>query len=390
MSQPNLFLKVVAITSETSDAITIHLEHPDKTAIPYQAGQFLTLIVPINGKKERRAYSLCSSPSEQPRLSVTVKRVAGGLLSNYLLNKLKVGDTLEVLAPMGNFNFVPDATFSRTIVLIGAGSGITPLMSIAKSVLQQELNSRVLLIYGNRDESSVIFKEQLKDLESQNPDRFRVTHIYSQSSDSTSAKSSGSFLSKLFGKSKNKEVSTVIPEEALAYYTGRLNQTMLIKILENLQVLDLPETYYYMCGPEGFMQEAKAALQILHVPATQVFKESFVSSGHNAADAGAGITLVVGEPNEIQDQIVTIIYEGSEYKVEVPQSETILEAALNQDIDLPFSCQAGLCTACRGKCLSGKVHLDEREGLSDAEMAEGYVLTCVGHPLTNDVIIEIS
>ncbi|MDQ3291181.1 MAG: ferredoxin--NADP reductase [Bacteroidota bacterium] len=389
MSQPNLFLKVVAITPETSDAITIHLEHPDKMAIPYQAGQFLTLIVPINGKKERRAYSLCSSPSEQPRLSVTVKRVAGGLLSNYLINKLKVGDTLEVLAPMGNFNCVPNTAANRTIVLIGAGSGVTPLMSIAKSVLQGETLSRVLLIYGNRNENSVIFKDQLKSLEQQYPNRFSVTHIYSQPNKDTSAKSSGSFFSKLFGKSKNKEVATVVPEEPLPYYTGRLNQTMLIKILENLQVLDSPDTQYYLCGPEGFMQEAKAALQILHVPASQVYKESFVSSGHNAADAGAATAQEAGESNEIQDQTVTILYEGSEYKVEVPKSETILEAALSQDIDLPFSCQAGLCTACRGRCLSGKVHLDEREGLSDAEMAEGYVLTCVGHPLTNDVIIEI-
>ncbi|PSR54214.1 ferredoxin [Adhaeribacter arboris] len=386
MSQPNLFLKVVAITPETSDAITIHLEHPDKINIPYLAGQFLTLMVPINGKKERRAYSLCSFPGEQPRLSVTVKRVMGGLLSNYLLNQLKVGDTLEVLAPMGNFNFVPDSTSNRTMVLIGAGSGITPLMSIAKSVLQGETASQVMLIYGNRNESSVIFKEQLKVLEQEYPDRFRVTHIYSQPAE-TPTKSSGSLFSKLFGKSK--ETTEISPEEILPRYTGRLNRAMLIKILEELQVMYLTNTHYYLCGPDGLMEEAKAALQILHVPASQIFKESFVSTGHNAADAGAGIALEGAESNEIQDQKVTILYEGSEYVLEVPKSETILEAALNQDIDLPFSCQAGLCTACRGKCLSGKVHLDEREGLSDAEMAEGYVLTCVGHPLTNNVVIEI-
>ncbi|MDQ4141728.1 MAG: FAD-binding oxidoreductase, partial [Bacteroidota bacterium] len=271
MSQPNLFLKVVAITPETPDAITIHLEHPDKIEIPYQAGQFLTLIVPINSKKERRAYSLCSSPAEQPRLSVTVKRVEGGLLSNYLLNKLKVGDTMEVLAPMGNFKFIPDATTGRTVVLIGAGSGITPLLSIAKSALQNENSSRIYLIYGNRNENSVIFKEQLKDLEQQYSERFSVTHIYSQPASGTPAKTSGSFFSKLFGKNKRKETTVVPPDEPLPPYTGRLNRTMLIKILEELQVVNLSDTQYYLCGPEGLMEEAKAALQILHVPAEKVF-----------------------------------------------------------------------------------------------------------------------
>ncbi len=161
MSEPILQLKVVDITRETADAITIHLEHPEKIIIPYQAGQFLTLLVPVNGKKERRAYSLCSSPVEQPRLSVTVKRVTGGLFSNYLISQLQIGDTLDVLPPMGNFNFIPAATNRRTVVLIGAGSGITPLMAMAKSALHHETATQVQLIYANRNEDSVIFKNQL-------------------------------------------------------------------------------------------------------------------------------------------------------------------------------------------------------------------------------------
>jgi ring-1,2-phenylacetyl-CoA epoxidase subunit PaaE len=390
MSESNLQLEVVDITRETDDAITIHLEHPDKITIPYQAGQFLTLIVPVNGKKERRAYSLCSSPVEQPRLSVTVKRVKGGLLSNYLINQLQVGATLEVLAPMGNFSLIPAATNQRTVVLIGAGSGITPLMAMAKSVLHHETGSQVQLIYANRNPDSVIFKNQLKNLEQQYPARFRVTHIYSQPvALETAAKSGSSFFGRLFGKSKEAAPVTTVAEDNGHNYTGRLNRQMLLTILEKLKVRNSSETEYYLCGPEGLMDEVKAALQILQVPATQIFKESFVSSGHNAVNTGVGSIPEEENATTIQDQSVTILFEGQEYVVAVTKNETILEAALNQDIDLPFSCQAGLCTACRGKCLAGKVHLDEREGLSDAEVAQGYVLTCVGHPLTKDVVIEI-
>ncbi|WP_115375553.1 ferredoxin--NADP reductase [Adhaeribacter pallidiroseus] len=390
MSELILQLKVVDITRETADAITIHLEHPDKIAVPYQAGQFLTLIVPVNGKKERRAYSLCSSPVEQPRLSVTVKRVKGGLLSNYLINQLKVGDRLEVLAPMGNFNIIPEPTNRRTVVLIGAGSGITPLMAMAKSVLHHETASQVCLIYANRNEESVIFKNQLKTLEQQYPERFRVTHVYSQTTTlETTPKANSSFFGRLFGKSKETAPGTSPAEELNTIYSGRLNQKMLLTILEKLKIRNTTATEFYLCGPEGLMEEAKAALQILQVPNHQVFKESFVSSGHNPVNTGAGSTAKEENTTTIQDQSVTILFEGQQYVVAVTKDETILEAALSQDIDLPFSCQAGLCTACRGKCLAGKVHLDEREGLSDAEVAQGFVLTCVGHPLTNNVIIEI-
>ncbi|QNF34874.1 ferredoxin--NADP reductase [Adhaeribacter swui] len=390
MSQANLQLKVVDITRETADAITIHLEHPEQKAIPYLAGQFLTLIVPINGKKERRAYSLCSSPAEHPRLSVTVKQVKNGLLSSYLVKNLKVGDTLEVLPPMGHFNLTPEATKNRTVVLIAAGSGITPLMAMAKSVLHHEPNSQVRLIYGNRHADSVIFKNQLQTLEQQFPERLRVTHVYSQAVASDKpVKSGGSFFSRLFGKSKEPEVVNTPAVNNTNTYSGRINRNLLLKILEDLNEKNSPATEFYLCGPEGLMAEAKTALQMLQVPTTQIFKESFVSSGNNSADAGVSSPVIEEGAHAIQDQEVTIKFEGQIYQVAVTKNETILEAALSQDIDLPFSCQAGLCTACMGKCLSGKVHMDEREGLSDAEVAQGYVLTCVGHPLTSDVVIEI-
>ena len=367
MSSPYLTLNVVEITQETTDAVTIHLEHPARQPIACVPGQFLTLILPCGpgGKMERRAYSLSSTPSEAPRLSVTVKRVVGGLVSNYLLDTVRVGQQLEALAPLGNFTLTPKPDTARSLVLVGVGSGVTPLMSILKAVLRDEPQSRVLLVYGNRNEASVIFREQLRQLEAQSGGRLRVEHVYSQ------------------------PTGPVAPHQ----HTGRLNRTMLLRILEHHQ-LPPAQAEYFLCGPEGMMTEDKAALDLLGVPAERIRRESFVAAADTQEAAAAqpnghGDVSAADDDGQPVTRTVTINYEGTEYQLEVSPSQTILEAALDQDIDLPYSCQAGLCTACRGKCLSGKVHLDEREGLSDAEMKQGYVLVCVGHPLTHDVVIEI-
>ncbi|GAA4369429.1 phenylacetate-CoA oxygenase/reductase subunit PaaK [Hymenobacter saemangeumensis] len=361
-------LTVVALTQETPDAVTIHLERPDRQPLACQPGQFLTLILPCGpgGKKERRAYSLSSTPHEAPRLSVTVKRVPGGLVSNYLLDTVRVGQEIEVMAPIGNFTLKPSPKAARSVVLVGAGSGITPLMSILKAVLKSEPQSYVLLVYGNRNEESVIFKEQLQQLEAGSNGRLQVEHVYSQPLRPTSGHQ----------------------------HTGRLNRTMLLRILEQRHQFPADQAEYYMCGPEGMMEEARAALDLLRVPAARIHRESFVASADTSEVAAAqpnghGDVTTGAAAGAPATRSVTIQYEGSEYVLDVPPNKTILETALDQDIDLPYSCQAGLCTACRGKCLSGKVHLDEREGLSDSEMKQGYVLVCVGHPMTDDVVIEI-
>ena len=358
-------LTVVALTQETADSITIHLERPDRAPIASRPGQFLTLILPCGpgGKKERRAYSLSSTPHEAPRLSVTVKRVTGGLVSNYLLDTVKVGQQIEVMEPLGNFTLSPSPKAARSLVLIGAGSGITPLMSILKAVVHTEPNSHVLLIYGNRNEESVIFQQQLASLEASTNGRLQVEHVYSQP----------------------------LKPSGLHRHTGRLNRTMLLRILEQRHQFPAEQAEYFMCGPEGLMVEARAALDLLNVSEARVRRESYVASTDSteASDSAHGEVSAGADAPTKGTRTVTIQYEGSEYLIDVPVGKTILEIALDQDIDLPYSCQAGLCTACRGKCLSGKVHLDEREGLSDSEIKQGYVLTCVGHPMTDDVVIEI-
>lgn len=347
-----LNLKVKEVVKETEDAVTLVFEKP-VDPVSYKSGQFLTLIIPINGEKLRRSYSLCSAFGVDEEMAVTVKRVTHGKVSNFVADNLHANTLIEVMQPMGNFVFQPDYHKKRDIVLLGAGSGITPLMSILKAALNQEPQSNVYLVYGNRNENSIIFKNQINSLKQEHGERLKVIHVLSQ------------------------------PINPGTVPSGRLNRSLIIKLLESFNSLSKEKAEYYVCGPEGMMDEALEALKILNVHNEQIHKESFITSG---AEAKSG--QVVPE-NQSGPKEVTIIYQGSEYKVTVPEGKSILQSALDEDIDLPFSCQSGLCTACMGKCTSGKVHLEEQDGLSENEINAGFVLTCVGHPVTGDVVIEI-
>ncbi|ADB41160.1 ferredoxin--NADP reductase [Spirosoma linguale] len=350
------FLKVKDVVRETADAVTISFWHPINEEIRYQPGQFLTFLLNINGQKVRRSYSMASSPHVDVSLAVSVKRVPGGLASNYLCDRIKPGDIIESLEPMGTFVPKLEPQGRRTLVLIGAGSGITPLFSMAKSTLHVEPNSRIWLIYGNRNQSSIIYKAHLDAMEqAYGKSRFQVTHVLSQ------------------------------PSYGWTGAEGRLNQHSLTKLFDQLSQAELQNASFYMCGPDGMMAEARSALSLVGVSAERVHKESFATAPVAAGE-------VVEEPitaAESGSPEVTVLYEGSEYKFAVAPHQTILEAALDLDIDLPYSCQAGMCTACLGKCISGKVKLDEEDGLSESELKAGYVLTCVAHPDGRDVVIEI-
>ncbi|GAA4407839.1 phenylacetate-CoA oxygenase/reductase subunit PaaK [Nibrella viscosa] len=349
------YLKIKDITKETPDAVTISFWHPLNEAVRYQPGQFLTFILPMNGSKVRRSYSMSSSPHVDASLSVTVKRLPGGLVSNHICDKMQPGDVLETLEPMGHFVPQLDAANRRQFILIGAGSGITPLFSMMKSILHVEPQSRIWLIYGNRNQESIIYKQHLDAITQVHGNRVMVTHILSQ------------------------------PTPGWSGLQGRINQSTLLKVLEEQPNDLIQDASYYICGPEGMMDEVRHALTILQVPTKNIHKESFATAPPEAA--GEVIEDPSAEAGGTQE--VTILYEGSEYKFAVEPHQTILEAALELDIDLPYSCQAGMCTACMGRCVSGKVKLDEEDGLSESELSAGYVLTCVAHPLTRDVVIEI-
>lgn len=345
-------LKIREVNRETEDAISIVFETENEIA--YKSGQFLTLIIPFDGKKERRAYSLCSSPYTDQYPAVMVKRVEGGLVSNYLNDNLKAGDVIEVMEPMGTFTTEFNSENKRHILMFGGGSGITPLISIIKSTLAKEPNSILTLVYCNRNIDSVIFKSQLEKLQDSSQGRLQVIHILDDA-----------------------PVNWQGP-------SGLLNHEMLKQLFERIPDWGIDNSVYLMCGPEGMMKNVQTLLEDRGIPTNKIFKESFVQG-----TIGKEEREEVIEEGEGKDYEVTVIYDGEEHSFEVKAGNHILETALDLDIDLPFSCQSGLCTACRGKLISGKMKMDEDEGLSEAEKNEGYVLTCVGRPISSDVKIKI-
>lgn len=344
-----LNLTIKEIHKETDEAVTLVFESPEQP-FDYLPGQFLTLILPIESKKVRRSYSLSSSPFLDESPAITIKRVSGGKASNYLNDHMKVGDSFQVMAPAGHFTPGLDPSNRQQYIMLAGGSGITPIMSMIKSVLKVEPQSKVCLIYQNRHKKSIIFHEALRQLVADYPDRFAVVHVLSQ------------------------------PEDGWQGRSGRLDASMTKVLLDELHISKPEEAQYFMCGPTGLMDSFLAGLDSCGVNHKQIHKESFFTDAAPAPTRPA---------TDNQTHQVTILLDGEEHQVQVPPEKSILEAALDDNIDMPFSCQSGLCTACRGKVLSGEVEMSEEDGLSEEELAEGYVLNCVGHPKGEDVKIEI-
>lgn len=346
-------LVIREVIQETKDAVSLVFEQTTPP-LSYKSGQFLTLLFSIEGNEVRRAYSLCSSPVTDLYPAVAVKRVDKGLVSNYIAEHLKAGELVRIMDPAGNFTVDFSAGIKRHLILFAGGSGITPMLSLIKSLLAIEPESQCSLVYSNRNEQSIIFYNTLNNLSSKNPNRFRVFHILEEAS----AGSTG--------------------------FTGLLNESILKEIFSHFPIGFEGNTEYMMCGPEGMMKNVESLLITQGVQKEKIRHESFKQG---IADKKVEDNSSQAQKNTAHE--VTIRYDGKEYRVLVEPDRTILETALDQGIDLPYSCQSGLCTACRGKALSGKVKLDEEDGLSKSELEEGYVLTCVGHPLTDDVVIEI-
>lgn len=341
-------LKIQQVTRETPDTVTLHFKQPLFRKVKYKAGQFLTLLFTLNGQKVRRSYSMSSVPNLDSYVSVTVKRVEGGLVSNHINDHLKAGDSVEVMEPMGRFVLEPDRSQKRHVVLFGAGSGITPLMSILRSVLYFEKDSIVSLVYGNRNREQTIFFDKLESLRQEFGGRLQVVHTFTQ------------------------------PEASWGGYRGRIDEALTANVLNLLPKWD--KTEYFLCGPEGMMAEVRKGLNRLKVRESQIHSESFSS----AAEAKSEDT------SDLSTRQVRVILHGQEHAITVQPNQTILDAALDFGLDVPFSCQSGMCTACMGTCRSGQVRMRDTDALTPDELAKGYVLTCVGHPLTDDVCVEIA
>jgi ring-1,2-phenylacetyl-CoA epoxidase subunit PaaE len=352
-------LKIKNLIRETHDTVSITFEIPNdlKSTFAYKQGQYVTLKVPINGVENRRAYSICSSPVNGEDLTIAVKKVDDGVVSRYLNDSLKVGDYLEIMPPMGNFVVEVSADSQKQYVMIGAGSGITPLMSMIKTILHIESKSKVTLIYQNRNSDTIIFQNELEKLSVKYGNRFLIIHVLSR------------------------------PERDWSGLSGRLNAEKIKKLVSDIANNDIFSTQFYLCGPQGMMHEAEVALKQLNVATHQIHKESFTAPLPKIIDETEH-NILLKQEEELITRIVKLRLYGENYVYEVEPDETVLTAAMREGYDPPFSCQIGACSTCRAKLISGKVLMDERDSLTDDEIEEGFILTCQSHPLTDDVMID--
>jgi ring-1,2-phenylacetyl-CoA epoxidase subunit PaaE len=359
-------LQVKAIIPETEQVASIVFEVPEdlKETFRYKAGQYITVRFKIGDHDVRRSYSMSSAPFEKD-LQVTVKRVEGGLVSNYILDKIEVGSIVEVMPPQGRFTAKIDDENRKTYYLFGAGSGITPLMSLIKTILEEEAQSTVFLLYGNREEEGIIFKEQLKKLEEKYAGQLVVEHTLSQP---RKEKSSG--ISTFFSKSKTNWRGL----------TGRIDHRQITRFLD-----EHPKRYddssYYICGPGKMIDSVEATLLGQGIEQKRIHSERFLT----ATESTLGNTTTTTKDS---GKSVIIHLDGEEIELMVANGKTVLQALIDARYEPPYSCRSGSCAACMGKVIQGEVKMDACFALDDDEIANGYILTCQSHPVSDKVEIS--
>jgi ring-1,2-phenylacetyl-CoA epoxidase subunit PaaE len=347
-------LRIAEIVPETNEANSIRFEIPpelrDKFA--FKAGQHLTLRATLNSEEVRRNYSLCTAPDDKDWL-VTVKRIGGGLFSNWVGDELKPGDTIDVMAPHGSFTTEFAPANKRHLVGIAGGSGITPVMSLIRTLLKYEPDSRFTLLYGNRDSSSVIFLEALAGLKDKHLGRFEIYHFLDAE------------------------------EQDIELFNGMLDRERLDNAIAAL-VPDASEIDgWFICGPGPMMDAAEGALLDQDIAKERIHIERFT------ADRPAG--AVAREIAELQTKAagvnVSVTLDGRTRRVPFTAGN-ILDSARASGLPAPFACKAGVCATCRAKVISGKVEMAARYGLTDEEVAAGYVLTCQSVPVGDGVAVD--
>jgi ring-1,2-phenylacetyl-CoA epoxidase subunit PaaE len=347
-------LRVAEIVPETTEANSIRFEIPPelRDRFAFKAGQHLTLRATINREEVRRNYSLCTAPDEQDWM-VTVKRVGGGLFSNWVGDNLKAGGTVDVMPPHGSFTTEFDAAKDRHLVGIAGGSGITPVMSLIKTTLRSEPNSRFTLLYGNRDSSSVIFLEALAGLKDKYIGRFELYHF-------------------LDGE-----------EQDIELFNGMLDRVRCDDAILNL-VPDADDVSdWFICGPGPMMDAAEGALLDRNIPKERIHIERFT-----ADRPGEAVAREIAElQTKAEGVTVAVTLDGRTRKVAFTAGN-ILDSARASGLPAPFACKAGVCATCRAKVTSGKVEMAARYGLTDEEVADGYVLTCQSVPLGDGVAVD--
>jgi ring-1,2-phenylacetyl-CoA epoxidase subunit PaaE len=340
-------LQIKEVKHETANAISVAFAIPAelKSAYQFTAGQYVNLKLTLDGQEIRRAYSVCSSPTSA-ELRITIKSVKNGHFSKFANENLKVGDILEVGQPEGKFTFEPSFSNQKNYAGFVAGSGITPVMSILKSVLESEPKSTFVLVYGNKSPEETIFHNELHELHLKYVGRFFVHYVFSQ------AKAEG----ELFGRIDKSAVNFV------------LNNKYKEKAFDK----------FYLCGPEEMINLVSDVLKEHNIADKNIKFELFSSSTkeNTSAESHSGHTKI------------TIMVDDEETTFEMSQKQTLLEAALKQGIDAPYACQGGICSSCLARISKGTAEMKKNSILTDKEVAEGLVLTCQAHPTSSEIVVD--
>lgn len=353
-------LKVKDVRKETADCVSIAFDVPDELKKDYTfiQGQYLTLKITIYGEEVRRSYSICTSPLGDEELRIASKVVPGGKMSSYLFEKTKPGDSIEVMIPMGNFHSEVKASNKKNYLLFAGGSGVTPMLSILKTILAVEKESAVKMFYANRDEASIIFKKELDALKEEESDRFQLFNILDNAPSGHDA-----LLVGIMTEEKVKEL---------------FSQKVDLNSIDEI----------FICGPGAMMANVVAILADLKVDPKKVHVEYFSAVLDDLKKAEEKNNLLF-EGKEVTDAAVTIILDGEETVLKLStKGKSVLDAAEAANLDVPFSCKGAVCCTCKAKVMEGSARMDQNYALTEAEIAEGYILTCQAHPTAEKVTIS--
>jgi ring-1,2-phenylacetyl-CoA epoxidase subunit PaaE len=350
-------LTIADVRAETDDAVSVAFHVPDDLADTYKfdAGQHLTLRADIGGEDVRRCYSICSG-TQDGELRVAIKKVPDGVFSNFAHESLQIGGHLQVMTPTGKFRVSAGSSDAKMYAAFASGSGITPVISIVSTVLAAEPDSRVFLFYGNRNTASVIFRNQIDDLKNRYMGRLSVFHVLSGE------------------------------EQESALLNGRIDAA---KVADLMSAACSPEAVdgYFLCGPGTMIPDVADALKDLGVSDERVHFERFSTDDDPAPQAQSKPRAKVEASGD--NSQVTVVVDGIRSEFSVPlNGGTVLDGAIDEGIDIPYSCKGGMCTSCRAKVTGGKVDMAMNYGLEPWELEAGFVLTCQARPLTDKVELD--
>src|SRR5246500_2822937 len=346
-------LAVNDLRRETADAVSLTFKIPEELADDYAfaPGQYLTLRTTMDGEEVRRSYSICSGPDDG-ELRIAVKRIDGGAFSSWVTDELKKGDELDVMTPTGRFGVAPAPDGARIYAGFAAGSGITPILSIAKGVLAREPKSRFFLFYGNRSTSNVMFLEALEELKDRFMQRFSLFHVISGE------------------------------EQDLPILHGRLDGEKVRVLLRSLVPASMVD-HVFICGPTAMSEDIEATCRDIGITEDRIHVERFVSGL-----GGKPRPKAVIAPSAPPKAFASLIIDGKRREVPVAEGEAILDAALRAGMDLPFACKGGMCSTCRAKLVEGKAEMDVNYSLEPWELRAGFILTCQAKPVSEKVVVD--